>query len=1714
MNNNLYQKHHGLPGVGIFGQTGFAGENGASIYFGFVKDFFDGLQIQHDARIKLAKRKPSADTKNDEYIEMTDRLLSGIEVSTAQTIRSGIFQNLYKANGLYYSGSVYDEKTANLFLNDTDLSKYLIKKYDIDTKPWLMAQMVGSLNSTDPNVAAIINNASTFAEINVSNVKIPSANSTIEYIDTYMYEQDAATGEFISQVNTTIDQLHITYESEDVLNRAEQSNDFSVSTYLDRNAQEISSVTSPYSYLKEIMKVNGVTYTTDSNDLYAVAYMNSEDNSGITYYYHNAEYLQPNDVSLYTKNAIELQDSVIFDDEFTIDSNGHKLTYYGIADSSIQYPEDASAFSSEETRQFIMDTIAGTSLYKSQNNLDEAVDKYINRVTMTLSNNPLIKENQDKLEIRWIADEDNIITIPTTLLSSYKAGDIIYFYTDEQEYMTSNKIAYMVVMTKELEGCGFDTFIASAIKVDPFEIKYLEEKNNRVRSTNKVITLNQAKNLKNKDVRDINRFSYNSINNIISSYSNSNIILADAYNKTHSGYMQFNAIAENKEYKLTVKANNDEGVINANVLKLDTLLVPNKSYTSNVESYRSVYDPFVIFDENKFIQPITESDLYEYVTENNVYIGFTLNATDYIRTKFANIDDYIYGYELYNNIGQLIQTESSSSDNILGFINNLYPGKDMNKLKYSTYSVVQEFQIIHNNNEQVLDWDGLTYVYKKMMLIDKYIYFVFDSNVVPSNSPYNESNTIKILLSAEDTKYYTFASEYIDGKYYYHESGKTIKSIDAVYQNQAYISTDKEIVTKNVEPFQSSFFINVFVANKHNGVKYYSKMSIINYLISITDGFLSDYSCHVVDDGEDLIKTNESDEIQFRSSNVSPGSNANGKLEIVSEQFDTTIQNIYINHQLLKQEGSIYRNSWFTLVASEITPNYCNLTFSTKSNIPNMFSADGDQVESVNKYMVGLCDAYDDAGILKDVEAPLFKYLNSGKKLPSTTDRYILVSVEYTTADDPDNVQVANYNILQPGFKDTRDIPDISLNIHTSMEDVEKYNTFENGVLCNQFVTYMDINVSNFDEAWGKYMDNSTNISLDLEFNNISSDLDWTAKHTIQNALTTRNTIKIIGDDAFDAAGKLSNEPINNYVALNTAFVNPTDNSSIQYDYIDVSSSLKLQTTKSIASELDYESTYINGKQYILCDSSIMAASVQPNLIYKGINDYITIKMSGITPQMLHDCSTYRVKIEYEMGNPLISSLYLRFALKKVVIHYDTYIDGQLSNKTFTAEVPAVKTQGSNNYIYKYSTNNIETYKYISNTLNVNTNPIEYVICPIENERNITDIQGTIMKVGNTNQVTKKVAFHDASVYDLNNLMIQDNSAIRENLYYDWSSFRTKGAYFQDNIANIEIAYKDLDIEHMDNVHKGLIQSLDPDLFADRNVNDLIDGQKYINMVYNSSIMTPRLRDGKYTFYYNGDDYECNRYNQVSANCPIYATDNNKISVRSQETVDSMDIWNFEYISGKPNPQDKVFTGNINRYGNGYMFLSNDADQGQYESMEMLPLSEIKASNDQYIYNNATYGDIEHDPANIYEPEFSRYYRTFLYDIDFAYPQYTMNNNVKMYQIVSDFDYLIKYMKTNGMIMTGSTYDNRYEELSQKYGNDNINSDMVPYSLLFDISPRIAYNTEYDTINVLMLRRPAIGKDHDNMNNIQDCYTLQQRYFELSDNQEIKKLKFPYNLIK
>lgn len=91
-----------------------------------------------------------------------------------------------------------------------------------------------------------------------------------------------------------------------------------------------------------------------------------------------------------------------------------------------------------------------------------------------------------------------------------------------------------------------------------------------------------------------------------------------------------------------------------------------------------------------------------------------------------------------------------------------------------------------------------------------------------------------------------------------------------------------------------------------------------------------------------------------------------------------------------------------------------------------------------------------------------------------------------------------------------------------------------------------------------------------------------------------------------------------------------------------------------------------------------------------------------------------------------------------------------------------------------------------------------------------------------------------------------------------------------------------------------------------------------------------------------------------------------------------------------------------------------------------------------------------------------------------------------------------------------SQYSETYaEQMTEKYGakkwtDDEVTHNMVPYTLTYNVYPRILHNSDYNTTNVLMLRAPSI---RDSISQ-----TLDTLYFNLEDSASRERCKQPYNM--
>ena len=217
------------------------------------------------------------------------------------------------------------------------------------------------------------------------------------------------------------------------------------------------------------------------------------------------------------------------------------------------------------------------------------------------------------------------------------------------------------------------------------------------------------------------------------------------------------------------------------------------------------------------------------------------------------------------------------------------------------------------------------------------------------------------------------------------------------------------------------------------------------------------------------------------------------------------IDEILFNHNNINNS---WNNSWIKIEYDKFVTDSSAFNIDLSSNLPDFIDGDDKKIQSssINDYIRT-------ANASIDGESKLFKLLNSSTYVvPESKQRSVLVTAKYHYINVPNEYYYENFNIVQPGFKDSRGVPEIKLHAHTAMQDLQAYNSIENGVLSNQFVTYLDIDIKDFKKQWAQFS-NDASISLDISIFNIDYDLNWQYKYVVEN-LTERRTFRTILEPA------------------------------------------------------------------------------------------------------------------------------------------------------------------------------------------------------------------------------------------------------------------------------------------------------------------------------------------------------------------------------------------------------------------------------------------------------------------------------------------------------------------------------------------------------------------------------------------------------------------------
>lgn len=1683
----LYQKHHGLPAMGIQGKQGKTGKTGQSVYIGFINDFFDYTEFDINANVKYTKRKQSQLIKSNTLWKNYKEMYPNADLET-----------------MYYTGEFV---TVNASPDREDYDPRLTK---IDMVSYNDALPGTSLDPTldEQPVESYEFNMVT------DTVYIQPDGTILNYSEIYDFEQPDEKdpiGVPVPTYNVRLDLEHISYDYGDLKRimsvKLKKGWEFNLYTALDDDAQPAQTELSgpeaiefwrkdPVLYplfVRERLEGDFSKYIIDTNQYVTEQIIKYDifNNQFVDYVSYplgeDFEYLSDNFNAplednleepgiltklCYIKRPIKVYpryttQKLYKESNYYTDDDGYM--YIGLADNILyeltkdenEYELNDFPIIMEKIRQTNPDDIINMTdlLAVSKQVFRDAVRDY--KVTLAKNTDELIPDYKDpeKNVVIWYPGNVKQIKIPTTLSSDIGVGDIIYFYTDESVFSATSQIEYMVVITEELLNADIDKLISAANIVNPFEYSVMDSDivNNRavINNITSIMAVTDGVSVTN----GFQSFQMKSLENVLSQKDDCTLRLISAENdsKKKPGLLRMYAqgSAFNNEdkaqaktdsttpvYNFDVKESEDSKVTfytNNNQLAIHNLAVNLHDKDINFELTDIVYDKNVDFQNGYFIYDKMTSDniISEYImagfsTSAIQNFSYVINRSDFFKDPESigdKMSEYYIGYYLMHN-NQVIASEEIKGDTLEIDIQPIA----LPLLRWNNVIWKRDFYFIEK------EFADAKLVYKKAQ-----------------NLPSHE-------LDATDQKV-----------------------IDRVYKNKNY-GYDYDVI---------------FTLRNETGFRYYSNKTKLSFVIeNMIDGQSKK------DEVVAVIVTPEYPDSVDLTKNVHKGyNNITWEFDALTADEDLTGRefNIHLNDPSIKVKNillnsrditnsRVVRNSWLT-IEKDINSDLKYL-IRVKDNVPDIKESNGDvySTTSVVDYMKLLSDKPDTS-----VNSQLFNILDTQSKPMASADRSIKIAVLYEK-DGEDLYE--EYVITQPGFKDTRKIPEIKLNLSSCQDNLTEVNTLENGVLCNQFKTYLDIEINNFSaDDWGLCGTDDVYLSFDLT--NIDFDNEYISKYSIENPyrqptfrfipVSETTVYKYIWYERYGTF----NVPNNMYSQFANLKIN--QNIDSEYDkilggtqhiaYTDMLNHYEIEFTSenyqdnfevkqdvfytSKTGALPAEVISEDNKTYVPMNSDFISACMHPYEPTSGMLHNITLSFKKLKLSDIIKNNKIRVAIDFAMGNPIQAKMLLGFVVNNLKIHYKGAEFGLSAKKS-----------GGNYLLRRLGQRSL--YRYKSNILDVTFHPIEMIAAPCDEETNITQISGAVKKVGVEDPVKVSIGFYNKTVYKTRLPQIASKfnyQTIRvRQLYTRWSDMELKSGYFQDNISSINIQPVNpmdvIDILGKDNKQLE-ISSLPFSLLNNNKMSgkaDLKSGTSFLSILFNAAeTMNPKYRDGSETFIYNNKEYLTQRYNQYINESPMFVSIDGTLQIRSKKELDSMDAWNFEYQVNCGNQENSLLMkGENNTYGNAYLFLDDKYDTGQYDENGLMRLKDLKEAaekscRDIRIVKPVTSHEMH---KKEYYPENGKIFRTLMSDLSWEFPWFE-SGRIKHSLMVSGFDLLLMNQKDK---FVSNVYQTRIKDILKTAGSEE---NLIGYNLCYKIDTRIGFNSKTGGTEVLMLRKPGIGLSSD-----------------------------------
>lgn len=560
-------------------------------------------------------------------------------------------------------------------------------------------------------------------------------------------------------------------------------------------------------------------------------------------------------------------------------------------------------------------------------------------------------------------------------------------------------------------------------------------------------------------------------------------------------------------------------------LYIDNLHIRNNN-KGNIEALNTLYNNDLVLNSYGNCYTLTE-DNYDSSTQS-----FTMNIDDFFNNIDVSKDDYVYGYiHMYYNYNDMNNKNSGVRARYYSnYIKGTFTDTSLSKVRVPKTDDKGNYIRDYNNES----YKNVTSSEIKQVLINTWDTSTLENvkSLLPetvNEATFNIYKGVKGIIQTEEVEQYKVYDKVTDVSTGYYYKKYHIDSSIFIYEGKTNTLQTK---AKFNDYFDTSYYSGIDTKQFD-----YSDSSVLKISLDQYDNDSQKYRHHII---QQYIGNKYG--IKYFSKLTRADFNYQ------TSEFDIDASFVQVNHKDLNR--TLNYDDIFNIT---IDNNVMSLEFKDKlTKLYDLYVYEnGSKTNVILNENTGIYQVKYIAVSKQDIQTDVINKINDDKFLKciydgsviSIPNTEILYTIKYNTIEDNTDYtidestnydkivynNIVTYNRVLKGYTEKRTIPEVKMNIYNDLESLENINNSSNGILCNQFQTFMTLEIDKFsNDDWGLYKEYLPDSKLRIYINrNISDKPSLTADDNTIKEWIFKYTLYKPGIDIYNiTANELDDQSI------------------------------------------------------------------------------------------------------------------------------------------------------------------------------------------------------------------------------------------------------------------------------------------------------------------------------------------------------------------------------------------------------------------------------------------------------------------------------------------------------------------------------------------------------------------------------------------------------------